>query len=245
MKNFLLTWMTMACVATGVEKVTLDTEIVSPEGEASSLWMDQSSVSPSSRGGINSRCQYEKEIKFYVKISELHGAEKLNSGATYKLDSLAWYGAPGGDLTGPERKVTISNGEREVTTSLPVSSNEKVMVRMRKKKASFTFTRDDILEVTLGMKEGENGVVAIRFFDAPVAPGEINGVAFSLDEEGELLEGDASKNKYCIYWRYNCPAIRIRATEIEDNKQLLLLGGGAGGLLLLVLLLAAMRRKKK
>lgn len=247
MKKILFTLLMSGCIAIGAEKVTLDTQIVSPDDEASSLWVSQKGVSPSDfHAGCNSQLIHDREIKFYVRVEELYGADKLKSSATYRLDSIAWHGHPEGRHTGEGRRVTISNGSDEMERSMPAASGERVTLRQRKTENPFTFKKSDMLEVTLSVEEGAGGVVCMRYYDGPVAPGVIKGVSFTLTDDGELNEGDATLNKYNRNWRFNCPAIRIRATEITDTRRMVALAGaGVCGLILLLILIRAIRSRKK
>ena len=61
-----------------------------------------------------------------------------------------------------------------------------------------------------------------------------------------VVYGDATLNKYNRNWRFNCPAIRIRATEMMDIKRMAILAGtGLCGFILLLKLIGAIRGKKK
>ena len=247
MKKILFALLMMGCAATGAEKVTLDTQIIPGGEEPSSLWVSQKGVSPSHfYKGCNSHLIHDKSIKFYVSIADLYGADKLKPSATYRLDSIAWHGHPEGRHTGEGRRVTISNGSDEMERSMPAASGERVTVRQRKTENPFTFKKSDMLEVTLSVEEGAGGVVCMRYYDGPVAPGVIKGVSYTLTDDGELNEGDARLNKYNRNWRFNCPAIRIRATEITDTRRMVALAGaGLCGLILLLILIKAIRSRKK
>lgn len=247
MKKILFTLLMSGCIAIGAEKVTLDTQIVSPDDEASSLWVSQKGVSPSHfYKGCNSQLIHDREIKFYVRVEDLYGAKKLKSSATYRLDSIAWHGHPNGRHTGEGRRLSISNGDDEMVRRIPEATGERVTVRQRKTENPFTFKKSDMLEVTLSVEEGAGGVVCMRYYDGPVAPGVIKGVSFTLTDDGELNEGDATLNKYNRNWRFNCPAIRIRATEMMDIKRMAILAGtGLCGFILLLKLIGAIFGKKK
>lgn len=247
MKKILFALLMLGCAATGAEKVTLDTQIIPGGEEPSSLWVSQKGVSPSYLyKGCNSHLIHDKSIKFYVRIADLYGADKLKSSATYRLDSIAWHGHPEGRHTGEGRRVTISNGSDEMERSMPAASGERVTLRQRKTENPFTFKKSDMLEVTLSVEEGAGGVVCMCYYDGPVAPGVIKGVSFTLTDDGELNEGDATLNKYNRNWRFNCPAIRIRATEITDTRRMVALAGaGVCGLILLLILIRAIRSRKK
>ena len=247
MKKILFTLLMSGCIAIGAEKVTLDTQIVSPDDEASSLWVSQKGVSPSDfHAGCNSQLIHDREIKFYVRVEDLYGAKKLKSSATYRLDSIAWHGDPNGRHTGEGRRLSISNGDDEMVRRIPEATGERVTVRQKKTENPFTFKKSDMLEVTLSVEEGAGGVVCMRYYDGPVAPGVIKGVSFTLTDDGELNEGDATLNKYNRNWRFNCPAIRIRATEMMDIKRMAILAGtGLCGFILLLKLIGAIRSRKK
>ena len=246
MKNLLLILM-LGCMALAGEKVTLETKLVSASEEESSLYLCPDSVrnhlgSSMAQSEIGRKC----ELTFYVDVDKLYGAHKLKKGKRYRLDSLSWHGHPAGLYTGEGRRVVISNGDDEMSRQIPATSSDRVTIRQRKTKNPFTFTSSDILEVTLRWEGDKNACVAIRFYDAPPAPARISGTAFNLVDDDELNDGDASQNVYVRQWRYNCPAIRIRATldDTLDIRQIGMIGGGLV-LLLLLLKLTIFRRKKR
>ena len=64
--------------------------------------------------------------------------------------------------------------------------------------------------------------------------------------DGSLPKGKGDDNKYQKRWRFNSPAVRIRATQVKEKfntKRLAMIGGGA--LILLFLFKPLFGRKKK
>ncbi len=249
MKRILISLLTLGCFAAGADKVTLDTKLINADGEACSLYSIPDSVLVTlNRAEAYSTRARESKITFFVDVDELYGARKLERGKKYRLDSFSWHGHPSGYFTGGSRKVIISNGFDDMERRMPESTSGKVTVRQRKSEHPFTFTEGDILEITLQWEGDRDDMVAVRFYDAPPQPAKIEGTSFNLLDEDKLNDGDASRNVYIKAWRYNCPAIRIRATKVEeyDIEQIAMIGGGIlVGLVLLKLIFSRKKKAKK
>lgn len=242
LKQILMAVLLAGSVAVGAQKVTLDTMLVDAQGNRSSLY--ENHKSGMGRGGHTTRKGEEGSITFYVEVAELLGAGKMEDRKKYKLDSFSLIGHPAGWWSGHGREICISNGENRLVRNLPESQDEVLTVHQKKAKKPFTFTSDDMLEVTIVARQDTD--VHVEFFDAPPAPAVIRGTAMNMLPDGTLPSGKGSDNKYQKRWRFNCPAVRIRATQVEakyDTKRLAMIGGG--GLILLFLLKPLFGRKKK
>lgn len=242
LKQILMAVLLAGSVAFGSQKVTLDTMLVDAQGNRSSLY--ENHQSGMNRGGHTSRQGVGESITFYVEVAELLGAGKMEDRKKYKLDSFSLIGHPAGWWSGHGREICISNGENRLVRNLPECQDEVVTVHQKKAKKPFTFTSDDMLEVTIVARQDTD--VHVEFFDAPPAPAVIRGTAMNILPDGSLPKGTGVDNKYIREWRYNCPAVRIRATQMEevyDKKRLAMIGGG--GLILLFLLKPLFGRKKK
>lgn len=93
-----------------------------------------------------------------------------------------------------------------------------------------------------------NKEIHMDYFDAPAAPARIEGPAYDLLPDGSLAGGNAADHTYNRSWRYNSPAVRLRATELENSydwKRIGMLGGGALIVMFLLKPLFGGRRGKR
>lgn len=237
------TWWDEVTALFDTQEITLDTKLIAADKTVSSLYTKQDGVA--NQHQLISRPSTESSVTFYVDVDKMLGGKKLKKGQNYHLDSLSWLGNPYGNFTGEDRKVIISNGEEALILPLPQTEKAKVTIHQKEDKTNFTFKRDDILEVTIIWRSDKHGSCAIRYFDAPEAPAVIRGTAMNLTPEGELPEGTGADNKYMKSWRFNCPAVRIRATAAPKyNVKIIAISAlGLLGLILIVKLLLGMRRE--
>lgn len=86
----------------------------------------------------------------------------------------------------------------------------------------------------------------MRYFTA-ADNARITGTAMNLTPDGRLAGGISSENYYNKKWRFNSPAIRIKATRQEDSASLitpLLIAAEVGAFLLLLFLYLKAKRKR-
>lgn len=223
--------------------IVLDTKLVSREGNASSLYKGQEGVA--NKGWCYSRIGKESRMNFYVDVQNLYGAGRLKDGHRYRLDSISWIGHPQGRFTGRERRVVISNGEDSIARPIPETKKDRVTVKCKSKKNAFLFEKNDILTVTLCWDGSTEDVLYMVYYDAPPYPGKIMGTAMNLRPDGTFPRGDGTDNAYVKAWRYNCPAVRIRVTPVDEVDIVRLSAIGAGVLLVLFVLRAGIGKRKK
>lgn len=195
-------------------EITLDTKFITADKKTSSLYTHPEKASKSSQ--ITSPWGTESSLTFYIDINQMLGGKKLRKGQRYQLNSLSWHCHPKGDFTGGGRRVIISNGENAMIRPLPETKNEKLTIHQKGENNDFTFASEDILEVTITWKGAQHQGCSVRCYDAPAAPAAIRGTAFNLTPAGTLPEGNGVDNKYNKRWRFNCPAVRIRATSVPE-----------------------------
>lgn len=242
LKQILMAVLLAGGVAVGQQKVTLDTLLEDAQGNRSSLY--ENHMDGVNRGGCTSRQGVGESITFYVEVAELLGADRMEDRKEYKLDSFSLIGHPAGWWTGYGREIVISNGESRMERNIPECTDEVITVYQKNVKKPFTFKSDDMLEVTIVNRQDTEAHV--EYFDAPPAPAEIKGTAMNILPDGSLPKGKGDDNKYQKRWRFNCPAVRIRATQVKEKfnaKRLAMIGGGA--LILLFLFKPLFGRKKK
>lgn len=242
LKQVLMVVLMAGSVATGAQKVTLDTMLVDARGDRSSLYDNHRSGM--NRGGHTSSKGVGEHITFYVEVAELLGADRMEDRKEYKLDSFSLIGHPAGWWTGHGREIIISNGDSQMERNIPECKDEVITVYQKNVKKPFTFKSDDMLEVTIVNRQDTEAHV--EYFDAPTAPAEIRGTAMNILPDGSLPKGKGDDNKYQKRWRFNSPAVRIRATQVKEKfntKRLAMIGGGA--LILLFLFKPLFGRKKK
>lgn len=239
MKKILISALVAGCTVFGAEKIMLDAMLVHQNGEVASLYDDYQKMSDV--GVYESKPARAASVSFYVDVDRMLGARHLKKNKEYELNSVSWIGSREGWYTGAGRMVSIKNGEDVVTVSLPECTSEKVTVKFPKEK--MRFRKNDILEVCISWQGEENNSVYMKYFDSPPAPGSIGGTAMNILANGKLPSGTGVDNLYNKNWRYNSPAVRIRATEVE-NGMLPVIGGVAGGVIVLGALLLLKKRRK-
>lgn len=219
------------------QEIILDTKLITANKKVSSLYANQEKVAGARQ--ITSESGNSSAVTFYVDVDKMLGGKKLKKGRAYRLDSISWYGHPAGEYSGAGRKVVVSNGDDAMIRPLPETTKPKITVHQKEEDSDFTFKRNDILEVSIIWRGDEHKACSVRCYDAPPAPAVIRGTAFNLTPEGELPEGKGFDNKYNKSWRFNCPAVRIRATSVQEyNGKTIALGALAIiGLLLIIKLL--------
>lgn len=240
MKKILISALVAGCTVLGAERVVLDAKLVYQDGEVASLYDDYQKLS--SVESYESQPATNTSVSFYVDVNQMLGARKLKKNKEYMLTSISWIGSREGWYTGAGRMVTINNDEKSVTVPLPECTSEKVTVKLPKNK--MRFRKDDILEVCISWQGDTPNSVYMKYFDSPPAPGSIDGTAMNILDNGELPSGTGVDNIYNKNWRYNSPAVRIRATEMKNNR-LLIIGGVAGGVIVLGSLLIPKKKRRK
>ncbi|MBR1978383.1 MAG: hypothetical protein IJ985_02635 [Akkermansia sp.] len=224
------------------DKIVLDTKLITADKKVSSLYTKQEGVA--NRGEARSQPSRENSITFYVDVNKLLGGKKLKKDTKYRLDSISWICHPDGYFSGGSRHVTISNGTEAFIRPLPETKKGKLTIHQMEEESNFTFERGDILEVTITWRADTVGQCSITYFDAPPAPAAISGTALNLNLEGELPDGTASDNRFNRSWRFNCPAVRIRATEVQaiNYKMAGIIALGILGLILIIKLMVGSQK---
>ncbi|MBQ9834944.1 MAG: hypothetical protein IJO34_01315 [Akkermansia sp.] len=219
------------------DKIVLDTKLITADKKVSSLYTKQEGVA--NKGEARSLPSRENSITFYVDADKMLGGKKLKKGTKYRLNSISWVCNHQGHFSGGSRHVTIANGTEAFIRPLPETKKGKLTIHQMEEESNFTFERDDILEVTITWRADTVGQCSITYFDAPPAPAVISGTALNLNSEGELPDGTASDNKFNKHWRFNCPAVRIRATEVQaiNYKMAGIIILGVLGLILIIKLM--------
>ncbi|MBR5522457.1 MAG: hypothetical protein IKV82_03210 [Akkermansia sp.] len=225
------------------QEITLDTKLITADKKVYSLYTKPELAGKAAP--ITSLKSRESSVTFYIDVDKLLGGKRLKKNQPYRLDSLSWCGDPNGEYSGGDRKVIISNGAEAIILPMPQTEKPKVTIHQDVEKTNFTFTRDDILEVTIIWRAETHAACSVRCYDAPEAPAVIRGTAFNLTPEGELPEGNGVDNKYNKIWRFNSPAVRIRATAAPKyNIKIIAISAlGLLGLILIIKLLLGMRRE--
>lgn len=224
------------------QSITLDTKLITADKKVSSLYTKQEGVA--NKGEARSQWSLENSITFYVDVDKMLGGKKLKKDTKYHLDSISWICNSMGHFSGGNRHVTISNGSEAFIRPLPETKKNKLTIHQKDDTSQFTFERDDILEVTITWRADTAAQCSIVYFDAPPAPAVIRGTALNLTPDGKLPDGSASDNKYNKNWRFNCPAVRIRATEVQaiNYKIAGIIALGVVGLILIIKLMVGSKK---
>lgn len=234
----------LTSLALGAEEITLDTKFISWDGKAASLYANPGLASHA--GGLEPHWHQEANITVHVKVSELLGAEQMEPGARYRVDEISWVGHPDGWFIGGDRSVRLTNGREYVDLpGIDRQQDGNPGVRRKADTEGLCITRDDQLELILRWRNPSPGGIYMRYFTA-ADNARIAGTAMNLTPDGRLAGGIASENYYNKKWRYNSPAIRIKATRQEDSASLLpplLTAAEVGAFLLLLFLYLKAKRK--
>lgn len=223
------------------QDIILDTKLMTADKKISSLYIRHEDIRSATH--ITSTSGLDSSLTFYLDVDKMLGGKKLKKGKTYALQSVSWVGHPEGQYTGHGRKVMISNGTNAVIHPMPETTKPKVTIHHDGDTAPLTFERADMLEVSIVWKGDTPQACTMRCYDAPPAPAVIRGTAFNLTPEGKLPEGHGADNQYIKAWRFNCPAVRIRAKVVPPiNGHAIALG--ILGVVILILLVRIARSPK-
>ncbi|MBR5888560.1 MAG: hypothetical protein IKY92_00745 [Akkermansia sp.] len=237
--------MLLTCLALGADEITLDTKFISWDGKAASLYATPGLASHA--GGLEPHWHQEVNITVHVKVSDLLGAEQMEPGARYRVDEISWVGHPDGWFIGGDRSVRLTNGREYVDLpGIDRQQDGNPGVRRKADAEGLSITRDDQLELILRWRNPAPGGIYMRYFTA-ADNARIAGTAMNLTPDGRLAGGIASENYYNKKWRYNSPAIRIKATRQEAGEPvsgILITLAEVGGFLLLLFLYLRSKRKR-
>ena len=244
-KCLILTGFMFCCCVADAQQVVLDTKFVKADGNEVSLYEEHEAGVR--RGQFISKTGPQETITFYVKVEDLFGAEEMKASAEYKLDSFSWIGHKRGWFSG-YRNVIISLGRDRVKGTLPDLNNEYFEAKHLKGKKPLLFKKGDLLKVRI-VHPGVKGDGSMGYFDTLDNEARISGTAMNLCKNHQLPSGNKNDNKYNKEWRFNCPAVRICATEVEKDKSLLYYAAGVitgvVGMGILMLLVGLSRKKKR
>lgn len=205
----------LGCSALLAEEITLDTRFIDGSGKNSSLY-ERPELAQA--GGLEPHWHQEVNITVHIDVSKLLGAEQMQQGARYRIDSVSWIGHPEGWFIGGNRSVRIANGREYVTLpGLNKQKDGKPGVILSGDSEGLSFTAEDQLELTIRWRDKNPGGIYMRYFNAPDGC-IISGTAMNLNDKGELAGGIPQENFYNKTWRYNSPAIRIKATRLPDES---------------------------
>ena len=237
--------MLLTCLALGADEITLDTKFISWDGKASSLYTTPGLASHA--GGLEPHWHQEVNITVHVKVSDLLGAEQMEPGARYRVDEISWIGHPDGWFIGGDRSVRLTNGREYVDLpGIDRQQDGNPGVRRKADAEGLCITRDDQLELILRWRNPSPDGIYMRYFTA-ADNARIAGTAMNLTPDGRLAGGISSENYYNKKWRFNSPAIRIKATRQEDSESLtgsLLTVVEVGAFLLLLFLYLKAKHKR-
>lgn len=207
----------LSCTALGSEQITLDTTFIDQTGTASSLYEQPELASHAD--GLEPHWHQEVNITVHVKVSDLLGAKQMHPGARYRVDEISWIGHPQGWFVGGTRSVRLANG-REYTIMPGVDRGKDGNMRILRAKDAegLCISVEDQLELTLQWRNPSRGGIYMRYFNA--ADGcSIAGTAMNLTPQGNLAGGKSEENYYNNKWRFNSPALRIKATRVAAGDE--------------------------
>lgn len=211
-KLFLLLLTSLALEA---EEITLDTRHTDAQGNTSSLY-EHPELAPQA-GGLESHWHQEANITVHIKVSDMLGAEQMEPGIRYRVDEISWVGHPQGWFVGGSRSVRLANGREYADyPGLNRQKDGKTGVTRAEAAKGLSITRDDQLELILQWRNGSAGGIYMRYFNA-ADDSSIGGTAMNLTPQGQLAGGTVGENFYDKKWRFNSPAIRLKASPIDSG----------------------------
>ena len=163
-------------------------------------------------------------LTFYVKVSDLYGADGLDTTASYILNSFSYLGWDDDGELGQGETLTVSLGTQSVTST--ISDSHKTGSYDPQNTVTFganqvlTFTSADILTITL--KGGKNASgndtnVGIKYVDT-LGTNKLLGSASNLSDDGTMNywhEDKANgKNAWQTGWKTDAPIINLTATKV-------------------------------
>ncbi len=215
MKKIFLLLLSSAALA--AEPIILDTRHTDAQGNTSSLY-EHPELAPQA-GGLEPHWHQEASITVHIKVSELLGAEQMEPGTRYRVDEISWVGHPQGWFVGGSRSVRLANGKEYADyPGLNRQKDGQTGVNRSEAAEGLSITRDDQLELILQWRNASAGGIYMRYFNA--ADGcSIGGTAMNLTPQGQLAGGTPGENFYNKEWRFNSPAIRLKATPIDSGNE--------------------------
>lgn len=234
----------LSSLALGADEIVLDTKFIDAHNNEKSLYSNPGLASHA--GGIEPHWQQEVNITVHVAVRGLLGAEQMEPGERYRVDEITWLGHPQNWFIGGCRSVRLTNGREYVDMpGIDIQKDGNPGVRRAADAEGLTITSDDKLEIIIQWRDPSPGGIYMRYFNAP-DDARISGTAMNLTPTGELAGGNQKENYYNKEWRFNSPAIRIKATRQTDTEALqntLIIVAEVGGLLLLLGLYLNARRR--
>ena len=118
MKKLLL--LLSACSILCANEITLDTKFTDESGKSVSLYEN---TAPCQAGGLEPHWHQEVNITVHVSVRDLLGAEKMEPGVRYRVNSVSWVGHPDGWFVGGNRPRGLPTEKN--TSSNPVSTSKR------------------------------------------------------------------------------------------------------------------------
>ena len=198
MKKTIIALMALAGVAAGSD-ISLESKLVSGENTYG-VYSQWESIKGNTALIEQSKTKYPSSLTFYVKVSDLFGAENLTDTERYQITSFSYLGQASGNCSNGGDILTITLGNQSVSGTVQQSSNVYTSVVFDAPNAStLSFTSSDILTLTLtGGRDGgaNDGLVEMLYYDTP-GTNQALGAASALNSTGTDL------NYYHKYSNHN------------------------------------------
>lgn len=199
MKKTIIALIALAGAATAAESITLESKLVSGE-KTYGVYSQWETIKGDSTLIEQSKTVYPHELTFYVKVSDLFGAENLSTTDSYQITSFSYLGQATGNCSNGGDTLTITLGDKSVTGEVQQSNNAYTTVVFDTPGVdTLSFKSSDILTLTLtGAYDGgtNNGLVEMLYYDTPNS-NQALGAASALSSDGTNL------NYYHVYSNHN------------------------------------------
>ena len=240
MKKTLIALVALAGVAAAADTITLGTQVVKPDNTKIDLYTDWETYKADTSVVEAIGHKNANTLTFYVKVSDLFGADTLDAATSYTLKTFSYLGWDDDGELGQGDTLTVTLGTQSVTatiTDVHVTGSYDP-----KNTVTFTdtlnFTTADILTVTL--TGGNSTLVGIKYIDSPTN-NKVLGSASNLNTDGTMNywheDRNNAANAWQGGWKTDAPVVQLTATFIPEpataTLSLLALAG-----------LAARRRRK-
>ena len=251
MKKTLITLLALTGVAAAETAITLETQIITKDGDVYGLYSQWESVKGNTSIVEGKKTTWNKGntsnnkvLTFYVQLSDLLGGDTLATTGEYAITSFSWLGQENGNCSGGGDTLTISVGDQSITGSVQASNNIYTTAIFKDDGTnSLTLSSTDILTITLTAGTGQNAhgeSVELTFIDT-IGTNKLLGSSSNLNSDGTMNYWHVDKANGDNAWdttvKTDAPVISMTMKAIPEpttaTLSLLALAG-----------LAARRRRK-
>ena len=220
--------MALAGVAAAETAITLETQIITEDGDIYGLYSQWESVKGNTSIVEGKKTTWDrnntsnKVLTFYVKLGDLLGGDTLASTGEYAITSFSWLGQDNGNCSGGGDTLTISVGDQSITGSVQASNNIYTTANFEDDGTNIlTLSSTDILTITLTAGTGENAqgeAVELAFIDT-IGTNKLLGSSSNLNSDGTMnywhVDANNGDNAWDTTVKTDAPVISMTMTAIS------------------------------